>query len=457
MRTESALGKPDSLHEIFQSGKLKRSESEAFADHLGHALMLRRVGIGISGETLGIVSRFISLQLGDDATGKELHLGFRLGEIDELASVEQRWRSDTHVHLFSAGLEEAGGVVAELGATYDGIVAEKHALVAEHGRVMDELHLSYELAKLLTRGGKGARPRRGILGDSAAIGNAMTFGIADSHTDTAVGNTAGAVDLRLIALTHGYAAGIAHQLGVAAFVVGSGEAVVHPEERAYLHLGAGLAELLHAISRDAYDLARTYEIRGLIAEILESGRLGSDSVCIQSFAHYDRGTAPCVASGNDAVFRKQENTAGAFYEAIHVLDTFHKRLALYNQQTYQFGRVDAAGAELREVHTFLKAMLYEFVEIVDFAYCADGKASEMGIEKKRLCIRIGDNADTCIAGKAGELVFELGAERRVLDAVNHALESILFAECSHTGTTRTEMGVVVGAVEDISYARGFTD
>jgi hypothetical protein len=64
-------------------------------------------------------------------------------------------------------------------------------------------------------------------------------------------------------------AGIAYLLHIATFVVGSRKAVIHPKERANLHLLVGFAQLVHMICIYAYNLTRAEEILGLEAEVEE--------------------------------------------------------------------------------------------------------------------------------------------------------------------------------------------
>ena len=85
-----------------------------------------------------------------------------------------------------------------------------------------------------------------------------TLGVAHSHTDARVGNAAHHIGFYVVSLTHHTAVLLAHVLGVDALVAGGGEALVDPEERAYLAALERSLQHLDAVGRQAHNLARPY-------------------------------------------------------------------------------------------------------------------------------------------------------------------------------------------------------
>jgi hypothetical protein len=62
---------------------------------------------------------------------------------------------------------------------------------------------------------------------------------------------------------------IAYLLYIATFVVRGRETIIHPKERANLHLLVGFAQLLYVVGIHAYNLTRAEEILGMETEIEE--------------------------------------------------------------------------------------------------------------------------------------------------------------------------------------------
>ena len=220
---------------------------EAVGYRLHQARVFGRVGDGIGADTVGVVGCLFAFKLRDEASGDEFHIRLRGGEVQEGTSVEERRAGNTHVHLSRTRLFQAGGVVFELGAAHDGVVAEKHALVFEDRLVVNEFHLRHEVAHLLSGGCERAGPSGGVFRDSPLVGHSLSCRITHRHADTGVGYSAGAVHLCGVGLAHQVAAGIAHLLGIASLVVARRETVVHPQERANLHLLVGLSQHLHVV------------------------------------------------------------------------------------------------------------------------------------------------------------------------------------------------------------------
>ena len=134
------------------------------------------------------------------------------------------------MHFGGSGVEECLDVVAELCAADDGVVAENDALVFKECGVGDELHTGHEVAAGLVAGGEAAGPCGGVFEHGATVGDTVTFGISEGAAYAGVGDTANAVGLGGVGLTHGTANGLAHFFDIDAVVGACGEAVVYPEE-----------------------------------------------------------------------------------------------------------------------------------------------------------------------------------------------------------------------------------
>ena len=104
------------------------------------------------------------------------------------------------------------------------------------------------------------------------------------------------------------------------------------------------------------------------------------------------------------------------------------------------------------MHFLFEQVGNQIVLVVDLANGADCKSTEVRIDEQWLCIGIGDDTNARVATKLVQLVFELRAEVRVGDIVNASFEAVLLVEGCHTRTACTEVGMVVGAVEDIGDA-----
>ena len=77
--------------------------------------------------------------------------------------------------------------------------------------------------------------------------------------------------MHFVVLTHRMTTSIAYLLYIATFVFRCRETVIHPKERAYLHLIIRLAQLLYTVCIYTYNLARAEELFGLKTEV-EVGR-----------------------------------------------------------------------------------------------------------------------------------------------------------------------------------------
>ena len=79
------------------------------------------------------------------------------------------------MNLTGTTLEEGAYVVAQLGASHDGVVAEYDAFAVQYGPVGDEFHLGHEVASTLVAGSEAAWPGRGIFQHGTLIWYAAAF------------------------------------------------------------------------------------------------------------------------------------------------------------------------------------------------------------------------------------------------------------------------------------------
>ena len=193
---DPTLRKTDTLNQILQFGELQCGESQALGNLCHHTLIFRRIGLCILLEILLVVA----LEILDDTTGNQLHITLGRGEADERTAIDQRRTRDAAVNLLGTILEKGSHVILQLGTTYDGVVAEHHALILQQSRVWNQLHLCHQSTALLISRCERAGPCGSVLGNCSYIGTFVTLSITYSHTQTAVGNTAGAIDLDIIAL-----------------------------------------------------------------------------------------------------------------------------------------------------------------------------------------------------------------------------------------------------------------
>ena len=75
----------------------------------------------------------------------------------------------------------------------------------------------------------------------------------------------------------------------------------------------------------------------------------------------------------------------------------------------------------------------------------------IGMDHHRLGIRIADTADPGRSGDSGDQVLEFGPERRVLDVMDLPLDPDLGVIDGHAAPLRSQMGMIVCAVEDVHH------
>ena len=215
--------------------------------------------------------------------------------------MQQRRAGDAHMNLPGAERMQKLGAVCKLRTSDNAVVAEENPLSLENGTVRDKLHLGDKVAGFLIDRHEGARPGRSVLRETVLVRDIVALGIAYCHSDTAVRDAAGAVDLGLVLPAHDPAGLVAHLLDILSFVDACRETVVNPEERADLHLGIRLADDLVAVCLDPDDLSRSDELVDFVAQIGECSGLAGNGVGTVFPTDGKRGAAPGVTGCDDSV------------------------------------------------------------------------------------------------------------------------------------------------------------
>ena len=115
-------------------------------DVVYHGSIFRSVVADVFAQIL-VVS---ALVLEYEAAGNQLQRCPGFGEVDELAGIHQGRAAYAHVNFLCSVVIEVADVVAQLGASDDGIVAEDRFVVPEYGSVGYQLHLGYQVPSFLT-------------------------------------------------------------------------------------------------------------------------------------------------------------------------------------------------------------------------------------------------------------------------------------------------------------------
>ena len=266
MGTYLALRQTDSFHELLDGIELQCSQSKLVGNLIHHSLIFRRT----CGSILLQILVGIALKLLDDSAGNQLHITLGRSKVDERTAINQWRTSDTHVTLLQTSLiEEHLHIVAKLGTAHDTVIAEQHTLTLQHSLVRNQLHLGYQRAHALVARCKASRPGRSIFGNTTLIRHALTGSISHRHTCTRIRNTAAAIYLYIICLGKIEAIGKASFLYILALVGRSWESIIYPEERTNLHLLVGRTDLLHTLSSNLHDFARTYLVCCLEVKVRE--------------------------------------------------------------------------------------------------------------------------------------------------------------------------------------------
>ena len=338
------------------------------------------------------------------------------------------------MHLLCAVVEEHLYVVAKLRSAHYRVVAEHYAVAFQQRFLRYELHLSHEVASALAARSKAAGPCGSIFQYGAAIRYVVPLCVADSHAHARVGNAADKVGFGIVFHAHLPAVFLAHVFSVDAFVVACRKTVVHPQERAYLHLVRRFLQYLHAVGAQAYDFARTDVAHHLVVEVGEARRLARGCIGTILASDDDRRAPHVVACGYDAVFSQYEHRARAVNLLVDEVDAFYEGLAHVDEQSHEFRLIDVVGRHLAEVHVLSQQFGGNLADVVYLCNGNDGIAPQVRVDDDRLRVGVADDAQTLIAEEAVELVLELAAEVVAFQTVNGTAEAALAVESYHTCT-----------------------
>ena len=100
----------------------------------------------------------------------------------------------------------------------------------------------------------------------------------------------------------------------------------------------------------------------------------------------------------------------------------------------------------------LEQFFDQFFGIVDLSDRCDRIGAVMGSDHQGLGFKVRDTADTDITGHGVHILIELGTERSIFDVMNGTIVPLLPAEYRHTGSSRSQMGMIVCSKEKIKHA-----
>ena len=427
----------DGVNQVVDTLERKGREVQLLADVFHHALVGIAIGVGVFFQ-----ARMFAFLVADVAAGNQVVFVLAAGEVDELAGEHERRAGDTHVGFFTAQGVELLGLLAELGATDDGVVAEYQTAVLDEPRNGDEFHGGHALALFLVLGHEGAGPGRRVLDEGAGELDACLVGVAQGVGGSGVGDSAGGIGFGRSALCKGGTAAVAGHFHVASFVAGGWITVINPEERADGHLVAGLDQRGVAIGSELHYFARAQVADVFVAQVLEGAALLQGNHGAVFFTQHDGRAAPPIAAGVElALFVHQKDGAAALDLFMDILETIDDGILSSNEGGHHFGGPNhSTGGGILELHAVvLEKLALDFFDIRNQAYCHDGERTELGGHDQRLRVCIRNNANAHVAREGGQVVLELAAEGSVLDVVDGAVESSVGFQHRHAAAMRSEM------------------
>ena len=159
---ELVFGQANGVNHVVDALERKRREVQLLADVFHHALVGFAIGVCVLLD-IGVFAFLVT----NVATGNQVVFVLGTGEVDELARINERRASDTHVRLLTAERIKLQGLLAELRAAHDGVVAEHQTAILDESRNRDELHGGDAFALLLVLRHEGAGPRGRVLDEGA--------------------------------------------------------------------------------------------------------------------------------------------------------------------------------------------------------------------------------------------------------------------------------------------------
>ena len=226
------------------------------------------------------------------------------------------------------------------------------------------------------------------------------IGVADGVTRAGVGDAGSQVYLNFVILGQFLAGGVAEFFDVQAFVGGSGEAVIDPEEGADFSFAARGEDLFGAVGSQLHYFAGAQFSYGAVAEVKEGGRFHRNGAGAVFFAQNHGRSSIIVSGGVEAVFSQKHKRAGAVDPFVEVLDAVHEALAFVDKDGDEFGHVYFAQGRFREMHgVALADFLDELLGVVYDADGDDGVFAQVRPYDQRLSVEVTDDAHSHVSGE----------------------------------------------------------
>ena len=207
---------------------------------------------------------------------------------------------------------------------------------------------------------------------------------------------------------------------------------------------------LVVLGRDAHDLPGAKLVLVGVAELAVGERLEGHAVAVGVLA-YEHGQATHLVARRDelAPIGHDEQGEGSLDLPLRVLDAAHEVALRVDQGGHQLGHVHLTRAHGHELVADPRERLDELGGVVDRPDGGEREEAEVRADEQWLRVGVADAAHPHGSGEDGEVLLELGAEGRVLDGVDLALEARAFVPDDHAGAPRPEVGVVVHAKEHV--------
>lgn len=447
---ELIFRKTDSLDQVIDALEGEGSQVQVATDVVHHVLVFLGIRVGVLVQICVFAFLFA-----DIATSDQVVHALGTGEVDELTGVNQRRASDTHMGFLTAHGVKLFSLLTELSTADDGVVAEHQALVVDETRNRNELHGCHVFTLTLVLRHKGTCPGRSVLHEGACKLDASFVCIAQGVRSTGVRNTASGISFGGSTLSKCGTATVAGHFHIAAFVGGCWIAVVNPQEGADGHLLAGFDQSVDSFGSEFCNFAGAQIAEVVVAQVRQRAAFlhGDDGTIL--LAHDDGSTAPLVAGGVElAVAVHDENGAATLDLLLYVVQAFDDGVLGGDQCGDHFGRADhTAGGRILELHAVVLEQLV--LQVFDVGNKTDGHQGEGAVlagHYQRLRIGIRNDAQAHVASELCKVVFELTAERSVLDVVNGTMEIAISLQNSQASAVSAQMRMIVGSEEQIGYA-----
>ena len=354
--------------------------------------------------------------------------------------------------LCTAVVQELGGF-AQLGAADDRVVNQQQALVFNELMNGDQLHFCDQIPAALYGGHERAGPGGGVFDKGTGEGNTGSVGIADCMSNTGIRYTGHGVRMCVIPLCKQSTAGITHLFHADAFIGGRRVAVIDPQEGTDLHILAGLYQCYHAFGGNHGDFAGAQILFVGVFQIQIGKALKGNAIAAVLFAYGNRSAAQLVTGSQNSLGGQEQHGHGAVDDFLCILNAFDQVVLLVDNGSDQFRGVDVTAAHLQKMGVASgENLLDNLIQIVDLSHSGNGIGAVMGAHNQRLGLIVGNTSDAQIAVHFTEVLVELGAEGGILDIMYRPVEPLLPAVNRHSGPAGSQMGMIVGAKEQVKHA-----